>query len=88
MKKWSPASHTSPPSTVPGGRDPVQLGEPPAERRAECCHLSGAAGSTGAGEDRAPAGDDGGILDEGGVGKLGSAGSLTSESPRRSSVRQ
>ena len=34
MKKWSPASHTSPPSTVPGVSDPVQLGKPPAERLA------------------------------------------------------
>ena len=55
----------------PRGADPVQLGKPLAERRAERCHLSRSARGARTGEDRAPAGGDGGVLDERAIGKLG-----------------
>ena len=42
-----------------------------AECLTDCRHLSGSAGSAGAGEDRAPAGDDRCVLDEGGIGECG-----------------
>ena len=53
-----------------GSGDLGRLGKPLAERGSDRRHLSRAARGAGAGEDRTPRGDDRGILDEGGVGKV------------------
>ena len=74
MKKCWPASQTSPPSTVPGAVISASSGNHSRSTARERRHLSGAARGAWAGEDRAPGGDDGGILDEGGVGKVGIGG--------------
>ena len=71
MKKCSPASHTSPPSRVPGGVIRSSSGNQRSSAAPTAVDLSRSAGSARTGEDRASAGDDGGILDEGGIGESG-----------------
>ena len=88
MKKCGPASHTSPPSTVPGAVIASRSGNHRPSAAPSAATSPARLGGTGPGENRAPAVTMAASSTKVLSGNRESGASRTSESPSRSSVRQ